>query len=186
MFDYQGKIILVTGAAGNSGSAVVEAFLAAGGTVLALDHRMGRLPGRFDSIETQGIVHYFEGVDLTERQAVLDLGKRVREQIGLVDVIVNTVGGFTSGDPVYELNPETFQKMIDLNVKTMLNTSAAFVPHLLESGGGKIITLGSRSSLSGGAKTGAYAAAKGALLRLTESMAAELKGENVQVNCVLP
>jgi NAD(P)-dependent dehydrogenase (short-subunit alcohol dehydrogenase family) len=64
--------------------------------------------------------------------------------------------------------------------------SAGFVPHLLENKAGKIISVSSRSSLSGGAKTGAYAAAKSALLRLSESMAEELEAENIQVNAVLP
>jgi len=186
MNDFQGKKILVTGAAGNLGPAVVEAFLQAGGTVIGLDHRKGRLNGSFDSIESKGIVHYFEGVDLTDRPAVLTLGSRVRDQVGMVDVVVNTVGGFTSGDPVYELEPETLQWMIELNVNSFLNIVAGFVPHLIEKGGGKVITVGSRASLSGSAKTGAYAAAKGALLRLTESLAEELKMKNIQVNCVLP
>lgn len=186
MFDFQGKNILVTGAAGNLGPAVVEAFLQAGGTVLALDHRTGRLRGSFDSTESNGIVHYFEGVDLTDRQAVLALGKRISDEVGLVDVVVNTVGGFTSGDPVYELEPATLQKMIDLNVNSFLNIAAGFVPQLIEKGSGKVITVGSRASLSGSAKTGAYAAAKGALLRLTESLAEELQTKNIQVNCVLP
>jgi len=183
---FDGKIILVTGAAGNLGSAVVEAYLREGGSVLALDHRTGRLVGRFDGIDSIGKVIPFEGVDLSDRQAVLDLAGQVRDQVGLVEVIVNTVGGFTAGDHVHELPLQTLHRMIELNVFTFLNTSAGFVPHLLEKGGGKVITIGSRSALSGGAKTSAYAAAKGALLRLTESMAAELRKDNIQVNSVLP
>jgi NAD(P)-dependent dehydrogenase (short-subunit alcohol dehydrogenase family) len=186
MINYSGKIVLVTGAAGNLGGAVAEAFLKAGGAVVGLDHRSGRLNGKYSSVDSEGKLYPFEGVDLTDRQAIITLAKRVRDQVGLVDVIVNTVGGFAYGDRVYELEQETLKKMFNLNVNTFLNTSAGFVPHLLERGGGKVITVGSRSGLSGSAKTGAYAAAKSALLRLTESMAEELKGENIQVNCVLP
>lgn len=186
MANYSEKVILVTGAAGNLGEAVVEAFLKADGSVVALDHRTGRLEGMFSSKDIGKKLHLYEGVDLTDRQAVLHLAKQVRDQVGRVDVVVNTVGSFNYGDPVYELEPETLQKMIDVNVKTFLNTSAGFVPHLLEKGQGKVITIGSRSGLSGGAKTGAYSAAKSALLRLTESMAEELKTKNIQVNAVLP
>jgi len=89
-------------------------------------------------------------------------------------------------ETVYEMSSITWQKMMNLNVQSFLNTSAAFVPGMVEMGHGKIISIGSKSSLQGGAKTGAYAAAKGALLRLTESMAAELKPHDIQVNCVLP
>lgn len=177
---------MVTGAAGSLGSAVVTEYLKAGGIVMAVDHRNGRLAGAFDPDASEGKVHFFEGVDLTDRQSVLRMAKDVQNQVGLVDIIVNTVGGFASGDPVYELSLEKLQKMIGLNLITFLNTSAGFVPHLLEKGRGKVVTVGSRAGLSGGAKTGAYAAAKGALLRMTESMAAELKAKNIQVNCVLP
>ena len=186
MLNFHGKVILVSGAAGNLGQAVATAFLKAHGSVAALDHRTGRLPGLFDRIDSEGSLHIFEGVDLMDRQDTINLSERIRDQVGMVDVIINTVGGFTYGDPVHELQFETLQKMIDLNLKTFLNICAGFVPHLVEKGGGKVITIGARASLSGGARAGAYAAAKGGLLRLTESMAAELKGDNIQVNCVLP
>lgn len=144
MLAFDAKVILVSGAAGNLGQAVVEAFLKVNASVVALDHRSGRLEGQFDLINSNGKLHIFEGVDLMDRQAVLSLGNRVRDQAGLVDVIVNTVGGFTAGDPVHELKPETLQRMIDLNLKSFLNTSAAFVPHLRERGRGKVITVGAR------------------------------------------
>ncbi len=186
MEDFNGKTILVTGAAGNLGGSVVKAFLKSGGGVVGLDHGTGRLAGKFDSDSLAGTLYPFDGVNLTDRQAVLDLANQVRDQVGMVDIIVHTVGGFTAGDSVHTLPISTFQKMIDLNIATFLNTAAGFVPQMIEKGAGKVITIGARSALSGGAKTGAYAAAKGALLRLTESMAAELSGENIQVNCVLP
>ena len=126
MLAFDAKVILVSGAAGNLGQAVVEAFLKVNASVVALDHRSGRLEGQFDLINSNGKLHIFEGVDLMDRQAVLSLGNRVRDQAGLVDVIVNTVGGFTAGDPVHELKPETLQRMIDLNLKSFLNTSAGF------------------------------------------------------------
>lgn len=186
MLKFSGKNIVVTGAAGNLGGAVVKAFLNAGGSVIALDHRTGRLAEMFQTGGQAGEIFVFEGVDLMDRQSVIGLAERVRDAAGLVDVIVHTVGGFAAGDPVHELLPETLQKMMDLNVSTFLNAAAGFVPHMLQKGGGKVVTIGARAGLAGPAKTGAYAAAKSSLLRLTESMAAELKPVGIQVNCVLP
>ena len=186
MFDFTDKVIVVTGAAGGLGSAVVQKFFTANGVVCALDHRKGRVPALIDTSEGHGKLFTFDEVDLTDRAATVSLVEKVHSEVGLVDVIVNTVGGFTSGERVHELSPNTFQKMMDLNVQSFLNITTAFVPDLLQKSRGKVISVGSRASLKGGAKSGAYAAAKGALLRLTESMAEELKTDNVQVNCVLP
>jgi len=186
VFEFKDRVIVVTGGAGNLGSAVVKAFLNAGGRVCALDHRRGRMKEMFTSIDAMGELKLFEGVDLTDREAMIELAENVLEQVGKVEILVNTVGGFAYGDPVYEMSSKTWYKMMDLNVKSFLNASAAFVPGMMKLGCGKIISIGSKSSLQGGANTGAYAAAKGALLRLTESMAAELKPHDIQVNCVLP
>lgn len=184
MLEFKDKVIVVTGAAGNLGSAVVAAFLDAGGTVCALDRRHGRLAALFP--ETTGNLHIYEGVDITDREAMLVLGKRVYTELGPAAVLVNTVGGFTMGERVDQISDTTWQSMLDLNVQSFLNTSAAFIPGMLSAGQGKVVSVGSGASLKGGAKMGAYAAVKGAVLRLTESMAAELKNENIQANCVLP
>ena len=186
MFDFKDEVIVVTGAAGNLGSAVVKTFLKAGGCVCALDHRRGRMKEIFSSIEAVGELFLFEDVNVTDKETMITLAEKVFMQVGQVEILVNTVGGFAYGDTVYEMSPITWQKIMDLNIKSFLNASAAFVPGMKDLGRGKIISIGAKSSLQGGANMGAYAAAKGALLRLTESMAAELKPHDIQVNCVLP
>lgn len=184
MFDFAEKVIVVTGAAGNLGRAVTASFLDAGGTVCGLDHRQGRIAELFT--ENPEKLRIFEGVDITDRAVMLTLGERIRVEVGQVEVLVNTVGGFTMGERVDQISEATWQKMLNLNVVSLLNASAAFVPGMLSAGHGKVVSIGSGASLKGGAKMGAYAAAKGAVLRLTESMSAELKPDNIQVNCVLP
>ena len=184
MFEFSDDVIVVTGAAGNLGQAVVLAFLEGGATVCAVDHRQGRLAGIFP--EANDRLHFFEGIDSADRAAMLAVGKKIQTEVGPVNVLVNTVGGFTMGERVDELSPETWQHMMNINVHSFLNASAAFVPGMITAGMGKVITVGAGAALKGSAKTGAYAAAKGAVLRLTESMAAELKASNIQVNCVLP
>ena len=186
MYDFSKDVIVVTGAAGNLGSAVVKGFLAQGGIVCALDHRRGRLEGLFADSGVEGQLHIYEDVDVTEREVMEKISERISSEVGTVSVLVNTVGGFTNGERVHEISTDLWQKMMAINVLSFLNTSAVFVPGMLEQQYGKVISIASKSALSGGAKTGIYAAAKGALLRLTESMAAELKSYNIQVNSVLP
>lgn len=186
MVDFKETIIVVTGAGGNLGKVVVEAFLRQGGTVFGVYHRS---PSD-DEIEAlqklAGTLYLMDGVDLTDRDAVIALSEKIFERGSNVGVVINTVGGFTMGERVDELQLTTWQKMYALNVQTILNTAAAFVPGMIHQGRGKFITIGSKASLSGGAKMGAYAAAKSAVLRLTESMAAELKNHQIQANCIIP
>jgi len=186
MMDFQGKVLVISGAAGNLGAAVVKKALEKGAVVCGLDHGSGRLKGLRAFVKNTGALYEFDEVDVTDREVMVGLQAAVHEKAGRVDILVNTVGGFTAGEEVHELALETWERMLLLNVFSFLNLSHAFVPDLLAKGQGKAVSVGSRAALKGGAKTGAYAGAKGALLRLTESMAEELKSENIQVNCVLP
>lgn len=184
MFNFEGQVIVVTGAAGNLGHAVVEAFLEAGGTVCALDHRKGRLAGLYPQAGER--LHFYEGVNSADREDMVDVGERIRAEVGPVDALVNTVGGFTMGDRVDQLTAETWDRMMNINVHSLINAAAAFVAGMMAAGHGKIVSVGAGAALKGGAKMGAYSAAKAAVVRLTESMAAELKSSHIQVNSVLP
>lgn len=186
MFDYQQKVVMVTGAAGNLGAAVVSAYREAGARLILVDYKEDRLqrtfPGMADSRE-----HFLAGgTDLTRAESVIEMAGKAVDRLGQIDVLVHTVGGFTMGDRVHELDADTWRGMLELNALTFLNISRAVVPHMLERGAGKIVSIGARPSLGGKPRMGAYSVAKSAVLRLTESMSAELKGEGINVNCVLP
>ncbi len=186
MIEFTETKIVVTGAGGNLGKAVVEAFLRKGGTVFGLYLRS---PSEVEINTLQklpGTLSPMTGVDLTDRDAVISLAEKISSKGSEVGVVVNTVGGFTMGERVNELQSATWQKMYALNVLTVLNTAAAFVPGMIQQGRGKFVTIGAKGGLSGGAKMGAYAAAKSAVIRLTESMAAELKNHHIQANSILP
>lgn len=184
--DFTNKIIVVTGAAGHLGQAVTRAYLQAGGSVCALDHRQGRLSDIFRNDNQNGRLHFYEGIDSLDRDGLMALSERIQKEVGEVSILVHTVGGYASWEQVHQMSPDVWQKMMNLNVVSFLNASAAFVPCILATGEGKIIAIGAKAALAGGANAGAYAASKAALLRLIESMAAELKPHNVQVNCIIP
>jgi NAD(P)-dependent dehydrogenase (short-subunit alcohol dehydrogenase family) len=90
------------------------------------------------------------------------------------------------GEAVHETADKTWDLMWDLNVRTLLNVVRAAVPHMIGRGGGRIVNVGAFSAQKGLAQMAAYCAAKSDVIRITESMAAELREKNINVNCVLP
>lgn len=186
MFDFKDQVIVVTGAAGNLGKAVVKGFLRSRGIVCGLDHRTGRMEEFKTSGNGGGSFYAFDAVDVTDKANMLSFAEKIQSKVGVVSILVNTVGGFSMGDPVHALSATTWQRMMNLNVLSFLNVTAAFVPGMIESEGGKVLSIGAKAGLQGMANAGAYSAAKAALLRLTESMAGELKPHNIQVNSIIP
>jgi NAD(P)-dependent dehydrogenase (short-subunit alcohol dehydrogenase family) len=174
MADFDGKVVVITGAAGALGAAVAGEF-ANRGAKLAL----------VDVIPIASPHASFVG-DLTDAPTAQRIVADVTTKLGRIDVLANVAGGFTMGESVHETTDATWQFMFDLNVKTMLNMVRAAVPAMLSTGGGKIVNVGARAGLKGVGRMGAYCASKAVVIRLTESLADELKGRGINVNCVLP
>jgi NAD(P)-dependent dehydrogenase (short-subunit alcohol dehydrogenase family) len=106
--------------------------------------------------------------------------------LGGLDLLVNIAGGFAGGAPVHESDWVLWQRQLDINLKTTVLSCQAAGPHLIARGGGAIINFGTRTATQPGAKLAAYAAAKRAVIQLTEALAAELKDHNITANAVLP
>jgi len=186
MFDFSDRVVIVTGAAGNLGRAVARAFQAAGGKLVLVDRAADRLPRLFPELADSPDHFLATSVDLTNPEAVQTMVNEAVKRFGRVDVLVNTAGGWRGGTPVHETDLQTWDFMLNLNARTVLIASSAVIPHMLEQGSGRIVNVAARAGLKGTAKNGAYGAAKSAVIRLTESMAAELKKQSINVNCVLP
>ena len=107
-------------------------------------------------------------------------------RFGQIDVLAGIAGGFHMGETVHSLPGDKWELMMDLNVRTLLNTTAVVVPKMIENSSGKIVTIGANAARQGMANMGAYIAAKSAVIRLTETMSSELRGKGVNVNCVMP
>jgi NAD(P)-dependent dehydrogenase (short-subunit alcohol dehydrogenase family) len=182
---FEKKVVMVTGAAGNLGRAVADAFLASGATMVLLDRKLEYLQERYADLEASG-QHLLAEVDLTDAGSIEGLVYETVKQCSRIDVLVNIAGGFRSGSPVHETPLETWDFLFNLNLKTAINTSRAVVPHMLRQGSGKIVNIGARAGLEGQANMAPYNASKSAVIRLTESMSAELKDQGINVNCVLP
>ncbi len=185
MFDFTDSVVLVTGASGNLGQATARAF--------AATHAKLALVGRDAARVRQALPHLTVSdntlvlpMDMRVPEAVQDGVQHIQQHFGRIDVLVNTVGGYKAGTPVHETPLETWDTMLTLNARTAFLISRAVVPGMLEQGRGKIVHVAARAGLNGSRKAAAYSAAKSAVIRLTESMSAELKHARLNVNCVLP
>ena len=174
--------VLITGAGGHLGAALVAWFWRQGTRLVLLDRHADRLREHYgevpDAVFVQG--------DLLQREALIEQVGQAIARVGRIDMLCHLAGGFHMGEPVHELPAEAWDFMMDLNARSLLHIAAAVVPHMLEQGRGRIVTVGAAGALRGGAEVGAYAASKSALMRLSESMSAELRDRGINVNCVLP
>lgn len=186
MFDFTDQVVLVTGGSGNLGRAVVQAFHAAGARLIAPDRSVGRLAAQFPAL-AQSDAHWLaEGVDVTEPADMAALTAEIKRRFGRVDVLANTVGGYRAGAPLHLTPLDVWTEMVNLNARSVFVTSQAVIPLMLAQGSGRLIHTAARAALAGGAQAAAYSASKSAVLRLVESMAAELKDAGITVNCILP
>jgi NAD(P)-dependent dehydrogenase (short-subunit alcohol dehydrogenase family) len=170
------RTVMLTGAAGNLGRAVAAAFAAA--NLVMLDLKRGSLQDSDKQI--------FIETDLLNAQSVQAAVDKAVQRFKRIDVLCNIAGGFRMGSPVHETSDKDWDFMFNVNARTVLNMSRAVVPVMLKGGGGKIVNIGAFAAQKGAAQMGAYIASKSAVIRLTESMAAELREQNINVNCVLP
>lgn len=175
--------VLITGAAGNLGRAVAVHFAARGAKLALLDREGEALAALVCDLPGGALPLACNLLDPADVAAAVE---QAVGAFGGVAVAVNLAGGFTMGEAVHETTASTWQRMLDLNVNTMLHSAAAVVPVMRRARRGSIINVGAASALRGAAKMGAYIASKSALMRLTESMSAELREDGINVNAVLP
>lgn len=171
------KVIVVTGASGALGKVVGEIASTRGARVAGIDFAPAHLPASPTRLE-------LGGVDLTDAAQAKTAIDAAASHFGRLDALVNIAGGFAF-ETVADGDPKTWQRMYALNVTTALNASRAAIPHLTASAAARIVNVGALGAVQAGAGMGAYAASKAGVHRLTEALAAELKGK-ITVNAVLP
>ena len=172
------RTVVITGAAGNLGRAVARAFFDLGARLALLDLRRGDLQDLPSQV--------FLEADLFNPESASAAVGEALERFGRIDVLCNIAGGFRMGTPVHETKDKDWDFLFGLNARSVVNTARAVVPAMLKGGGGKIVNIGAFAAQRGAANMGPYVASKSAVIRLTETMAAELREKNINVNCVLP
>lgn len=183
MLEFTDRTVMITGAAGNLGRAVAHAFGEQGANLVLLDLDADALeaayPGDSDTVLKCD-------VDLMNANGIGDAVDNARARFGKIDIVAALAGGFHMGEPVHELVVGKWDLMVELNAETLINTVQATIPDMIENGAGKIVTIGANAAQRGMADMSAYIVAKSAVIRLTESMSAELRDKGINVNCVMP
>ena len=164
------RTIIVTGANGALGSQVCE-----------IAESLGARTIRLDLVFAEAGVDRHE-IDLTDLGATTALV----DSLGEFDGVFNIAGGFAMGTDAWAAQDSEWDRMVALNVTTMRNMIKATVPHLVKRGGGSIVNVGAYGAREGQGEMSAYCASKSVVMRLTESLANELRGQGVNVNAVLP
>jgi NAD(P)-dependent dehydrogenase (short-subunit alcohol dehydrogenase family) len=185
-FDFSGRVVIVTGANGNLGSAVARAYAEAGAYLVLVGRRQERVAEALPELAGRDTVWLAPSTDLTDEAAVTTVVAQARGRFDRLDVLANTVGGYRGGTPVHKMDAASWDFMMSLNARSAFVVSKAVIPTMIEQGYGKIVHTASRAAEAGSRNAAAYAAAKAAVLRLTDSLALELKRKGINVNCVMP
>jgi len=186
MSSLKDKITVITGAVGNLGTATARRFQQAGAKTVLVDRSPRRVLEAFKDIADSSDHLLAGGIDLSDAASLDKLIEQTVGKFGRVDALVNTVGAFRGGKPVHEADPADWDFLFNANVRTTLICCRAVIPQMMKQKGGKIITVSSREGLEAHVGFAAYSASKSAVLRLTESLAAELKTSDINVNCIMP
>ena len=185
MFSLEGKVALVTGASYGIGYAIAKGFANAGAKIVFNDINAelvekGLASYKADGIDAKGYV-----CDVTDEKAVIELVKKIEEEIGVIDILVNNAG-IIKRIPMCEMSAEDFRRVIDVDLNAPFIVSKAVIPSMIKKGHGKIINICSMMSELGRETVSAYAAAKGGLKMLTRNICSEYGEHNIQCNGIGP
>jgi len=182
------RIAIITGGTGALGRAVSEHFLANGAKVavpyiidaeVPLFHE--KMGGRFGATHT-----HLSKVDVGDEGQIATFVGEVEKKWGRVDILINPVGGFWGFKTVAETTQAEWQAMFDINLKPTFLCCRAVVPVMQKNKYGRIVSVSSRTGLTGAGEFAAYAITKGAIKTFTASLAEEVLNDNVLVNAIAP
>ncbi len=182
-FNFSNQTVIVTGAAGSLGSTVADLFYRAGANLALVDISFERLQHpRWRHAKNVGL---FE-TDLTDVNSVNNSVSQIIKRFKHIDCLANIAGGFKMGPPVHKTSVADWNFMLDMNAKSVFLMCRAVIPYMLEKKKGKIVNVAARAATEGKAKMAPYCVSKAAVITLTQSLAAEHKFNNINVNCILP
>jgi NAD(P)-dependent dehydrogenase (short-subunit alcohol dehydrogenase family) len=176
--------VVITGAAGALGRAVVQRFMSDGARLALIGHSERQLADAFPGLDNSR--HLLIAADVTSDTGMRAAAGQILQAFLHVDTVVHVAGGFEMGASVHTLDRASWDRMMNLNAWSFVAVAQAFVPSMVERKAGSVIAVTAKVAGHGLASMSAYIASKSALQRLVEAMAAELSPHGVRVNSIAP
>lgn len=186
MTDWENKVAIITGGTGGLGQAVTRAFLDAGANVVVMYHTAARRTELVNSLGGAPERLTTLSADVTQEAPVRDAVQTVFDQFGRLDILAHLVGSYIGDIPVAQMEETTWDYMMTLNLKSAFFCCKAALNHMLDQGHGKIVLVGARGGVTPFPGAAAYAVSKAGVHTLTQAIASEVRGQNINVNAVLP
>jgi len=185
MFSLSGKVALVTGGNGGIGLSMALGLAKAGARVVIAGRNPSKGAGALQRLEAEGVTGRFLELDVSDESACADAVRDLAKAEGRLDILVNNAGINVRRAPeIFDL--ADWHRIIQINLTAAFVCAQAAYPALKASGNGKIINIGSMTSIFGASFAPAYGASKGGIVQLTRSLAVAWAPDNIQVNAVLP
>lgn len=183
-FDFSGKVAVVTGAGGGMGLAIANLILGADGSVIMID-----LKPEPDGLAGTQDQHLYAQGDLTDAGFVTDTINRGAEMFGRIDYLANVAGvlRFDADKSLLDMDMAVWDQIFETNLKSMVHTARATVPHMRAAGGGAMVHFSSTQCLRGDPlPQDAYSTAKAGVGALSRSLAMQLAGDGIRSNAIYP
>jgi 2-dehydro-3-deoxy-L-rhamnonate dehydrogenase (NAD+) len=183
--DLKGRVAVITGGARGIGYATAKRALQSGAAVCLWDIDRTRAESSQRELEALGPVSV-QMVELTDADGVRAAADGTVAAHGKIDVLINNAGITGGNGATWELTPDVWRRVIDVNLTGSFLTCRAVVPHMISRGYGRIVNVASIAGKEGNPNASHYSASKAGLIAMTKSLAKELAPRNIVVNCVTP
>ena len=185
LFDLTGKVAIVTGGNGGIGLGMAKGLARAGAVIAVAGRQKGKNADAVKALQAQGAKAAAFEFDVADEKSCHAMVDAAAKALGRVDILINNAGVAVRKQPeAYTM--EDWRKVIDVNLTGAFVCAQAVYPHMVKSGGGKIINVGSMLSIFGMPYGVAYGASKGGIVQMARSLATAWAKDNIQVNSVLP
>jgi 2-deoxy-D-gluconate 3-dehydrogenase len=185
LFDLTGKVAIVTGGNGGLGLGMALGLAKAGASVAIAARRRDKAETALAALGEVGAKTLFVETDVADRAACFAMADTVAAHFGRLDILIANAGIGVGGRPE-RMSEADWRRTLDINLSGVFFSAQAVHPHLKAAGGGKIVTIGSMTSIFGAAAAPEYSASKGAVVQLTKSLAIAWARDRIQVNAILP
>jgi len=179
------RVAIVTGGAGGIGGAIVQRFAREGAKLAIADINSEAAKARVKEVADRGTDAIAIASDVTNKQSVQDMVKTTLDRWGTVDILVNVAGGAQRKN-VVDITAEEWDRVVNMNLKSVFLCCQAVLPTMLKAKYGKIVSISSIYGFAGNATRSSYSAAKAGVAVFTKSLALEHVKDGININAIAP